>query len=323
MTHLDRLLQRAREASEPSPDAVARVKARLADAVDAAAEADVPDPSPAERLLRGVGAPTPEALGRVQGRLQRELRRRLWRRRVVIGAAVLAMAAGLLLVPRGGPAPAPVPATDRPITLALTEPATGNARPTDDVGLTWTGAGELTGTERAPHIRWDHGRLEVEVRPQAGVGLVVDTRDARVSVVGTGFSVDRTVLGTVVAVDHGVVAVDCASGESRRVTAGEQVLCLPHDVGGLLGRARALHDAHASPADELHTVDRALALAVPAAIRGELLARRIRLLLDLGRTADASVTAHRYLDEGHLPRKTEIRQALGLIGSPPPERSTP
>lgn len=323
MTDLDHLLRRARDATEPTPEAVARVKARLAQAVEEAAEADVRDPSSAELLLRGVGAPTPASIGLVQGRLQRTLRRRAWLRRSGWAAITMAVAASALFVTWHQAPPPVAPEPDPPIAMTLGQPATGSAKPTKDVALSWSGGGDLTGTAHSPRIHWERGRLDVEVRPQAGVGLVVDTREARVSVIGTGFTVDRSPLGTDVVVSHGIVAVDCADGTSKRLTAGEQVLCLPNDLGGLLARARALHDSHAGPADELDAVDRALSLGGPTAIRGELLARRIRLLLDLGRAEDATATAHQYLDEGHLPRKAEILQATGLRGSSIHKRSAP
>jgi len=177
------------------------------------------------------------------------------------------------------------------------------------------GDGAVAGTRRKTRIEWRSGSLQVDVHPDAGVELWVQTPEALVRVHGTRFTVLRDALGTHVQVERGQVGVSCDDpqqqpAQERRLLAGEQILCLPIRASGLLGRARALL-ADGEREAALATLRRGLDVAERgSAIRGELLALRVEQLLTAGDTPRALVVAQAYLDGGHQARKQEM---LALI----------
>ncbi len=181
---------------------------------------------------------------------------------------------------------------------------------TAEVDLDYQGSGSVEGTDRAPHIRWEVGRLDVTVTPDQGIYLVVETDEGAVHVVGTAFSVTRDALGTLVRVERGEVSVTCQGSLSRSVGPGEQTTCLPVRPAAWLGRAHALLAAGHPVDDVLHAVDQGLKLSKregPA--DGELVALRIRVLVDAGRYPEALRAADAYLASGATPRRPEV-QAL-------------
>jgi ferric-dicitrate binding protein FerR (iron transport regulator) len=136
----------------------------------------------------------------------------------------------------------------------------------------------------------------VEVVPDRGVRLSVETPEAEVRVVGTGFTVERDALGTRVEVRHGRVEVDCGAEVTRLLREGDTVTCLPRTAGGLLGRALALQAQNAPGEEILSVLERALALPdVSTSHADELGAHRVRVLLSLHRDAEALEAARRYL----------------------------
>lgn len=183
---------------------------------------------------------------------------------------------------------------------------------TEDVHLEFSGTGTVDGTERAPHIRWEAGVLDLDVTPDRGINLVVDTDEGEVAVVGTAFSVTRDALGTLVSVTRGHVRVACHNQAPTVLGAGETATCLPVRAAAWIGRARALLAA-GRPADEvLAAVRRGLSLASegdPAT--GELVALRIRVLVDAGRYTEALAAANDYLASGASPRRAEV-EALAV-----------
>lgn len=127
---------------------------------------------------------------------------------------------------------------------------------TREVELEVDGTGRVDGTARALLLAWDAGTLGVEVEPDRGVQLAVETDEARVEVVGTGFVVARDPLGTRVDVRHGRVRVTCDG--TFELTEGASHTCLPRSAAGRLGRVRMLQAAGA--ADLLPEITAALAL---------------------------------------------------------------
>ncbi len=127
-------------------------------------------------------------------------------------------------------------------------------------------------------------------------------------VVGTVFSVRRDALGTTTWVDRGRVAVGC--GDEGPVEIGPEDgarTCLPTRPGALLDRADALVDHGAAVDEVLETLDLGLAAAEPgSAVRGELLARRVRSRALAGRTAEALADADTYLASGWTERRDEV-----------------
>ncbi|MFZ5477981.1 MAG: FecR domain-containing protein [Myxococcota bacterium] len=285
------------EETEAGDGAVARVAVRL--------RQEVPDADTRRGLLAELPDGGDEAVARVRARLHKVRRPVL---PVLAGAAaaialigVSAIAATLWLQ-REREDLAPLSAQ------LASEDARSALQPTDEVRLYYQGAGALGGTRWSPRVDWQVGRLVVEVAPDRGVDLRVHTREADVRVVGTGFTVDRDALGTHVAVQHGRVAVICADGGEFLLSAGRDASCLPTHAGALLGRARALQDAAAPPADVLDAAERGLAAGAKGGTRHELQLLRVEMLIAAGRPADALAAAEAYLAEGTSLRRTEVRR---------------
>jgi len=175
--------------------------------------------------------------------------------------------------------------------------------------LRYDGSGMLGGSTRAPVIRWDRGRIDLEVDPAAGLSVSVETSEARVRVLGTVFAVERSPLGTNISVSRGRVQVDCESGSSHTLVGGAMALCLPTTAAGMLGRSRALSS---DPEEALRALDLGLTLEPSDAIAGELHALRLDTLLTLDRLSEALEAAHAYVDVGG-PREGEVLMLAASI----------
>ncbi|MEO0601328.1 MAG: FecR domain-containing protein [Myxococcota bacterium] len=296
---LNDLFSAARAASEPPDGATERVLQRIRDA----------DGTDVERLLAGAGEPDPAAVRRVAARLRASRRRPL-----LLGALTLSAAAGLwamLATPPTGVAP-------EALDVVLDD-AAGHARTlTRAVEVEARGEGRVGGTVAEPHVDWERGELLVRVDPEAGIHLVVDTPESRVTVLGTVFSVVRTPLGTEVTVERGEVAVACRdTGTEARLGPGEVAACRPSTAAGLLGRARTLEARGASFDEVVAALSRALELDSPAVVRGEILAQQIRIFRAAGRRTEALLAAQQYLDEGHTTRRKEVQAFVESLGPAP------
>ncbi len=273
--------------AEPGPDGAARVRRRIAQSQQALQ-------TPWRPSLVGGARPSPH-----------------WRVPAFAAAAVACAAIALLWWNteelddlRNQPvavvqAPLPLPerelsATDNP---ALVLPVRG-------LELLVEGKGTLGGTHASPVLSWRVGSLDVEVNPIEHIGLVVQTEEAKARVVGTGFTVERDLLGTRIKVRHGKVAVTCVGGEERLVLADEQADCLPITPAGLLGRARTLSQRGAGT-DAILTAarDGLEASADQDAVWGELVYLRMSTLKRAGRLDEAAAAAEDYLASGQLPRR--------------------
>jgi ferric-dicitrate binding protein FerR (iron transport regulator) len=234
------------------------------------------------------------------------------------GVGALAMAAGALLF-FSTPEKLGTP-PHLPVSAALAASADWQTvESLDGVNLTWKGVGTVSGTADAPLVAWESGSINVEVTPERGIKLAVETREAMVRVVGTGFTVTRDALGTHVSVRHGKVEVTCASAVPVMLGAGEGAGCLPDTPAGLLLRARALAEQKAPVAEILASLDRGLAVAPPGNLADELLATRISTLAEAGRHAEALESARRYLTNPEAVRRDEVqRLADALAPSPGP-----
>jgi ferric-dicitrate binding protein FerR (iron transport regulator) len=285
-----RPLRRFADRTRAHPAAVRRVRDRVL--------VDAGDVLPST-LLKALPAPVPGATTRVRARLARPAPRRI----APVPFVLVALAALALLAFRTFPS-APPPA----LAAGLDAPVAWEAlQPTPEVHLDFQGAGTLGGTARAPRVAWERGTLRVEVEPDRGIDLAVQTREAEVRVVGTGFDVGRDALGTVVTVRHGHVAVMCTDGDDALLGAGESRTCPPTGASGLLGRAQALTDGGAPAEDVLAAADAGLAAGATGAVRSELGRVRIEALTRLGRPADALAAAEAALAEAPV-RATEIRR---------------
>ncbi len=285
---------RYRASVEPTEESIERVRARLA-------ASEIPDPE-----LRLLASPRPSAEARVRARLERARPPTLVRPVLLLAAPLAAAAA--LFVALAQPAPARQLSADlsaeTPATFALTA----------EVGLSYTGAGAVSGTERAPVIRWQAGTLRLDIAPDRGIALAVETPEAHVEVVGTVFEVARSTLGTRVDVMRGQVAVRCADdGERRLLSAGGSRTCLPTRAAGLLVRARTLDEAGAPSADVIDALDRGLALSPDEPLRSELEALRINALAEAGREAEARDAADRFLARAGGARRDEVTRIAARL----------
>lgn len=175
------------------------------------------------------------------------------------------------------------------------------------------GDGAVAGTEEAMVVSWRRGKLSVEVEPNQGVALQVNTEEGKVFVVGTGFDVERGPLGTTVSVRHGRVRVECVRGGESFLGEGESRVCLPTTSAGVLRRVLAVQGS-ASPADLLGEVDSALAFpAVGGVVAAELLALRAETLLAGGRTAEAAGAAEAALAHPDVTRAEELRRMAAQL----------
>lgn len=281
----------ARE-TEPRPGAVARVTGRVAAAWCA------------PRLDRAAFAllvqPRPHAVERVTRRVLARRAPRRFRPVVVRALAVAALLLASFLIFGVG-------SRERALAVPLASATPIDRILTPEVDLSFQGTGQATGTRLAPRIRWDAGTVALDVQPNAGIALIVETPDGRAEVRGTAFSVTRDDFGTTVTVTHGSVAVTCLDGRAGLLGAGASLVCEPVRAAGMLSRAHALHDAGADPATLLAAIDRGLSLASPGdATRPELLALRLDVLVGAGRDAEALAAAEAYLAEGNGPRTADV-----------------
>jgi hypothetical protein len=186
--------------------------------------------------------------------------------------------------------------------------------PTPGVTLISAGKGTVAGTSTAPVVAWRRGRLDVEVEPHRGIGLVVQTDEGDIRVVGTSFTVERDLLGTHVTVHHGRVIVACRGAADLALKADDQATCLPITPAGLLGRARTLAQTGAPVSEILQAANTGLAAGgANNAIGGELLYLRMKTLERAGLDDEARRTAAEYVTSGQTPRRDE---ALRLAGAP-------
>jgi hypothetical protein len=174
--------------------------------------------------------------------------------------------------------------------------------PSPEVALAYQGAGSLDGTRQAPRIHWQSGTVHVDVEPEQGIDLVVDTPEAQVRVVGTAFAVTRDALGTQVEVDHGRVLVACVDGDETTLGAGEQLTCLPTTAQRMMVRINELRAQGASPELLLDSSEHALARYAGTVLDSEFQVARIEALHRLERLPEAYQQAQAYLGAGHPAR---------------------
>jgi len=304
--------RRFMDETQASPEAVDRVIDRLDPPFDLKA------------LLSQLPEPSPHQAIRVRNRVllgKNKSRSFPWL------SAGLALAAALLLVwrltiptpvdpvPESAPVaqdvtPLPVEAPIALLSESLVDSgALQEITPVSGLKLRFEGTGEISGSEQAPHIQWFGGRIEVDVDPQAGLAMSIETAEGRVEVLGTVFDLERSALGTTVGVSHGKVQLDCQDGSSHTLVSDARALCLPVTGAGMLGRARALST---DPEAVLQAIERGEELGSSPAIRSELLALEVDTLAGLGRNAEALVRARKYLEMSG-PREMEVlRTAANL-----------
>ncbi|MES2642909.1 MAG: FecR domain-containing protein [Myxococcota bacterium] len=250
---------------------------------------------------RAAGELRPDTERRLRDRL-RAPRRRL-RTPIVVLPLGLALAAAVLLTLLRPP----TPVADVPLTR-------GELALTADVQLSADGEGNARQADERIEIAWSHGALAVEVEPNRGVQLAVVTDEARVMVVGTGFTVHRDALGTHVTVAHGRVEVDCAFGGSTLLVAEQTRTCLPRTAAGAVGRIRSLQARGIGADVTLDEIDAALARPDARDAAGnELGAMRVHALLTQHRETDALAAAEHALRAWPGARDLELRRVAARL----------
>ena len=218
---------------------------------------------------------------------------------VVVGLAAGLAAAGALLALRGSPAPVSGPL----VTGELTQ----------NVQLQVDGEGQAGGTSRSLSLHWAVGTLDVEVTPDQGVQLQVQTDEATVEVVGTGFRVSRDALGTAVSVRHGRVRTTGQGESARLLGPGESWTCAPATAAGRLGRLRRLQEQGAPAEALLDEVGRALAAPdATGAVGAELLSVKLDALVALDRREEALALAEQLVALGG-PRALDHRRVAARL----------
>lgn len=278
------------EATEPDAASLHRVRARVL-------------PEPVRDLMAVLPEPPSRQVARVRARLRDRSVAPRGRPMAWLATGGLALAAASIagtLAVRPEPAPLDLRLGTEPVAIAA------------DVRLRPEGRGHLHSRASQVAVAWEQGTVGVEVTPDAGVELSVTTAEAVIRVVGTAFDVTRDKLGTTVTVAHGRVAVDCTLGPDASLGSGEAHTCWPSSGAGLLGRAHALHDAAAPPAEVLAAVT--LGLDQPDAtdeLRAELLAASLAPLVAQGQHAAALARAEAYLDLGGA--RSSMRRDAALL----------
>jgi ferric-dicitrate binding protein FerR (iron transport regulator) len=307
MNEEEPVLDAIRRATAADPDQIARTKARaLADLerVNGLLRAVPAEPSAAFRVRRRVLQPAPSR----------------FRPPVLIPALAAAALLALLareavrdpaIEPTETTTPAEAIARDALITPTDLLPGQ-RLQLTPEVHLIVEGRGAAQGSRGAPDLRWHQGRLDLDIRPDQGIHLVLTTPEGEITVLGTQFSVQRGPLGTSVEVRRGKVQVSCIADEqglpqTHLLTAEQAVTCWPTRPAGLLARARALHDA-GSPDGEVEAIAERALLTADAHVRGELLALQLDIALRREEPVRALSLAATYLAEGHTARRDDIAQ---------------
>lgn len=280
-----------------------RLEPRVTDLADAEAAA----------LLRHLGDPAPAAVDRVRRALVRSTTRAVAAERPWFAAAVGGLSGAVLVGLGMWIGPQLVGERVVPVARALDADREWRSESLgDDVAVSFQGAGEVEGDSAHPRIQWDRGVIHVEVEPDRGVNLAVETREASVRVVGTGFSVARDALGTQVEVQHGRVEVVCAGQPGVFLGVGDTRECLPTSAGGMLGRARALEAAGAGSDAVLDAVGRGLSLVGESsgAVRDELSVMRVHHLLASGASEAAIDAGRTYLAGADRVRAIEVTRMV-------------
>lgn len=287
------------------------------------------DPRPLTDAFRAETEPSDLQAARVHARLRASAnatpaRGRAW----AFGAGLVAagvpalIALAVLRAPVAPEATAPeatAPAATASIPAAPLDAVLDAAEPralaaADGVDLRYTGFGRLSGTATAPRIEWSSGEIGVEVAPGRGLDVRVQTREARVRVVGTGFTVARDATGTAVAVSHGRVEVVCGEEPAVYLGAGESRTCLPVSAAGRLARARTLREQGVPAETVLAEARAAHATGPDAVVAGELRFLELELLVDLGRVEEARALGAS-LVAADTTRAPEIEALLARVGA--------
>jgi hypothetical protein len=191
-----------------------------------------------------------------------------------------------------------------------------SARPDARVRLRYRGEGLLTAGGDDFEIRWDTGRLEVDVEPDAGIALAVLTAEGTIRIDGTAFAVHTNAEGTRVDVTQGLVRVRCHGVAEHRFAAGEAVRCAPVDPHGVVVAAVTRYRKTGPSACDDVLTD--LEWAVDQwpqdgseRVFGMALYARFRCLYQRGDRLGAKAAAEAYMESGLTGNRADVEEYLG------------
>jgi|GEM_PF-1399153 len=307
MSSPDELLKRYAQETAPAPEGQRRLAQRLALSTD---------PKATRALLAHLPGPSDFGIARVLARVRASIR--LGERvampvgtgpLIAAGAAAAVVAVGLISAPSLVQQSPPVMIA---ATLESAEAATSSPAP--GVQFEYSGWGFLSGSETQPRVQWAAGALHVEVEPDAGIDLRIETPHGEVSVIGTVFDVDVSDLGTRVAVQRGEVRVACELGETSLLTAGQSATCVRASSANLLNFAVQARTRGGTPDQVLSLAEQGLGLEPGGGlIRDELRLVRFQSLLKLKREAEARSAADDYLSNPAAPRHVEVLRTTAKL----------
>lgn len=307
MSSPDDLLRYYARETEPLSDAQKRVADRLSLSTD---------PSAATHLLRSLPAPDHFALARVLAHVRESIR--VGRRvampigtgpLVAAGAASAVVVVGLLMTPKLMEAPPPVMIA---ATLEAAEPVLSTPAP--GVQLEYTGWGFVSGSQSQPRLQWGAGSLRVEVEPNQGIDLRIETPNGEIQVIGTVFDVNVDDLGTRVEVVRGEVRVVCELGETILLAAEQSTTCVRASAANLLNFAVQARTRGGTPGQVLSLAGQGLTLAPEAGlVRDELRLVKFQSLLQLERRSEARAAADDYLSNPQAPRRVDVLRTTAKL----------
>ena len=307
MSSPDDLLRQFARETEALSDAKKRVADRLSMSID---------PTLATDLLRSLPDPDDSAIARVLAQVRESIRagqRMTMPFRtgplVVASAAFALLAVGLFVAPKliEDSPPVMIAATLEAAQPALATPAPG-------VRLEYTGWGFVSGSQNQPRLQWGAGSLHVEVEPNQGIDLRIETPNGEIQVVGTVFDVDVDDLGTRVHVARGKVRVVCELGETTLLTAGQNTTCVRASAANVLNFAVQARTRGGTPGQVLSLASQGLTLAPEAGlVRDELRLVKFQSLLQLERRAEARAAADDYLLNPQAPRRVDVLRTTAKL----------
>ena len=280
----DACLDDLRRSTAPSPERVERVRSRLdLQLLPATAELSTLPDVP----IRSVH--------RVKARLQQDAQRtglgwgNMGRWPVIATGVLVAGAAAAMVAVNVGPA------EKDPIARALAGTGRDLAL-SQHVVASHDGSGRAVVSGEHVVIDWEIGQIDLAIAPDRRSDLSVRTSEGTVQATASAFHVERNALGTALTVDRGEAVFTCVDAIPRTIGAGQTAECWPTTGAGLLGRARLLEGNDAEPSAVLRTVDAALRAEQADAVRGELLAMKAGVLVDLDDDAGALDAAERAIE---------------------------
>lgn len=173
----------------------------------------------------------------------------------------------------------------------------------EHVTINGNGQGEISGKDNQLTIAWNIGQISVEVEPEKGVNLSIQTPDALVNVIGTKFTVDCSEKGTALSVEQGKVEFICHNLESNSIASKQSDICYK-SAGTALVQARDFLDEGLATL-AIEATNKGLSLEPGEAVKEELNAVKILAFSSIDEE-QALPLAKSYLQSKSQLRRDEI-----------------